>query len=59
MTNTLEEILGAEAIEAIGQPIDSGRSQPAAAYTGDAFFRLKQNRLFPRTWTFVVKHPRC
>ena len=54
MTSTLEEILGAEAIEAIGQPIESARSLPAAAYTSDAFFRLEQNRLFPRTWTCVA-----
>lgn len=47
MTSTLEEILGAEAIE-------SARSLPAAAYTSDAFFRLEQNRLFPRTWTCVA-----
>ena len=53
MTSTLEEILGAEAIEAIRRPIESARSLPAAAYTSDAFFRLEQERLFPRTWECV------
>lgn len=53
MAITLEDILGIEAIEAVRRPIESARSLPAVAYTSDEFFRLEQERLFPRTWVCV------
>ena len=54
MTTTLEDILGAEATEAVGRPIDSAWNLPAAANTSVAFFCLEQERLFPWTWTCVA-----
>ncbi|MSO65966.1 MAG: aromatic ring-hydroxylating dioxygenase subunit alpha [Alphaproteobacteria bacterium] len=47
---TVEDILGREAVVKLRQPIDRACGLPGAAYTSEEFFRLEQKRLFPRTW---------
>lgn len=51
MTRTLEEVLGRDAIEALRRPIELASGLPTTAYTSEEFFKLEQERLFPRTWT--------
>jgi choline monooxygenase len=50
MTRSLVEILGADAIERIRMPIKQAGGLPRQAYTGQEFFDLEQERLFPRIW---------
>jgi choline monooxygenase len=47
---TVENILGQSAVDAIRKPIEQACGLPGSAYTTDEFFRLEQQKLFARTW---------
>jgi phenylpropionate dioxygenase-like ring-hydroxylating dioxygenase large terminal subunit len=51
MSNPVEAILGRAAIEALRRPIGEAVGLPGAAFAGEAFHALENERLFPRTWT--------
>ena len=53
MTRTIEQILGKKAIKALRRPIEKAGGLPGVAYTGQEFFDLEQEQLFPRTWMGV------
>ncbi len=53
MTRTIDEILGKDSIANLQRPIETAKGLPASAYTGQDFFDLEQERLFPRTWVGV------
>ena len=53
MTRTIEQILGEKAIAAVRRPIEKAGGLPGVAYTGQEFFDLEQEQLFPRTWMGV------
>jgi choline monooxygenase len=50
MTRSVVEILGEDAIERIRRPIKQAGGLPRQAYTGQEFFDLERERLFPRKW---------
>jgi choline monooxygenase len=50
MLQTVENILGQSAVDAIRKPIEQACGLPGSAYTNDDFFRLEQQKLFARTW---------
>ena len=47
------DILGAETISRLEQPIEVARGLPAVAYTSREFFDLEQRELFPKSWMSV------
>jgi choline monooxygenase len=49
--STVEDLLGPEAIEALFRPTVHALGLPGRSYTDEAFFRLENERLFPRLWT--------
>lgn len=49
--HTIDDILGREAIAALRRPVAEAGGLPGAAYTSEAFYKLEQQKLFPRTWT--------
>ena len=50
MLQTVENILGQSAVDAIRKPIAQACGLPGSAYTDADFFRLEQQKLFARTW---------
>jgi choline monooxygenase len=48
--DAVTSLLGAKAIAALQQPIESAIGLPGLAYTDPAFFHLEQAKLFPRSW---------
>lgn len=50
MTRSVVEVLGADAIARIRLPITQAGGLPRQAYTGQEFFDLERERMFPRVW---------
>ena len=50
---TATDILGAESIARLRQPIETARGLPSPAYTSQEFFDLEQRELFPKSWMSV------
>ncbi len=53
MNDVLDSILGHPAIERFWEDRPVRRGLPAAAYTGEDFFKLEQERAFARNWTLA------
>ena len=53
MSQSLQSILGAEALAAFDTPGPVARGLPAAAYTSEAFFALENARIFSGSWVFA------
>ncbi len=51
--NALESILGRERVSEFFSQARIKRGLPARAYTSEDFFRLEQERVFARSWTFI------
>ena len=49
----LEDFVDGRALEALYRPMDEARGLPASVYT-EAFYRLENRYLFPRTWGAVA-----
>ena len=47
---SVEDILGKKSLKNLRKPIEKAKGLPACAYTGEAFFKLERQRLYPRTW---------
>lgn len=54
MGQSLQEILGSEALSWFERPGPIARGLPPAAYTSEAFFSLENDRLFSNAWVFVA-----
>jgi choline monooxygenase len=54
MGQSLQEILGSEALSLFESPGPIAHGLPPAAYTNDAFFALENQRLFSNAWVFVA-----
>jgi choline monooxygenase len=50
---SVEDILGKEAIGRVRAPVEQATGLPGIAYTGQAFYDLERDRLFPRAWMGV------
>ncbi|MDA0261430.1 MAG: aromatic ring-hydroxylating dioxygenase subunit alpha, partial [Proteobacteria bacterium] len=54
MPQTVMDLLGNQAIEAIRRPVETAGGLPGRAYTSQEFFELEQEQFFPRTWMGVA-----
>jgi choline monooxygenase len=50
---SLADLLGAEALARVDEPIETATGLPNAAYTSEAFLELENERLFARTWVLA------